>query len=75
MLYRFAAACALIVEVLTALHILNVPALHQPGPLFITGVLFIIAFVLTETWDCLFHFFRSVCRAVKGLIKEEKEKN
>ena len=66
MLYRFAAACSLIVELLSALHILNLPMLHQSGPLAVTGVFFILAFVMTEARDCLTHFWRSFWRAKKG---------
>ncbi len=58
MIYRFAAACALALELLLGLHVVDLPKVHEAGPLVVAGGAFIAAFILTETWETLRHVVR-----------------
>ena len=62
MLYRFAAACALGLELLLAGHVIEWPLLHEGGPLAVTGAAFGAAFIFDETRETLWH----CCQKLRG---------
>ncbi len=51
--YRLAAALALALELLIAGHVIDLPVLHNAGPLAATGAAFIVTFVANELIDVL----------------------
>jgi hypothetical protein len=55
MLYRYAAACAAVVEVMLAAHLVSIPVLHEGGPLAVLGTCFLVAFFIDETGAGISH--------------------
>ncbi len=67
MIYRFAAACALVLESLMAFHLVNPPLLHETAPLSVAGWFFIAAFALTELWEGFASLMHKACKCLHRL--------
>lgn len=65
MIYRFAAICALVFELLLATGLVSSALLHNAGPLTLTGALFTLAFCLSEGAACIMHGVRRLRHSAK----------
>ena len=74
MIYRFAAACAMALELLMAMSLVDLPKAHSAGPLAVAGGFFIGAFALTEAWECLGigRFLKRIWRRVRDRMRRGK---
>ena len=62
MIFRFAAVCALALELLLFFHLVSLPLLHGAPPLTGTGLCFVVGFMVSELWEIFAHAARSVRR-------------
>lgn len=66
MIYRFAAVCALALELLLFFHLVSLPLLHAAPPFTGTAVCFVAAFIVSETWEIAAHTAHAVWSRFKG---------
>ena len=66
MIYRFAAVCALTLELLLSFHLVSLPLLHAAPPFTSTAVCFVVAFIVSETWEVAVHVALAVWSKLKG---------
>ncbi len=69
MLYRYAAACAAVLEAMLAAHLFSAPILHQGGPLAVLGICFLIAFFVDETRAGVAHLTEWLRRCYRRACK------
>ena len=51
MIFRFAAACALALEMLMFFHVISLPLLHNAPPFMVTGSCLMVALIVAEMWE------------------------
>ncbi len=66
MIYRFAAVCALALELLLFFHLVSIPLLHAAQPFTVTAVCFVVAFIVSETWEITAYIAHALRRKLEG---------
>ena len=61
MIFRFAAVCALALELLLFFHLISLPLLHAAPPFTGTAVCFVVTFIVSETWEIAVHTAQAEC--------------